>query len=496
MSKSRKILFGREFLEVVDSIPTVEEVFEIHRVDLRSLVFKILGPSIIALGVAIGGGEWLLGPASAVKYGMGVFWIVLVSALLQTVYNISLTRIIMFTGETPIVYLRRVPPGPWFWMVFTPVVIVTWGAWGLAGIAGSCGTALGSIILGRLPTAQEAGLVRSLTVVIILLCMFIVTIGAKIERTLEVANWFFAFFTIFTLLFIIAPFTVKPSILLEALAGTFKFGYIPSGADMGLLTAWWAYTALAAGLNFIFMNWYRDKGYGMGALVGYIPAIIGGRKIPVSPVGKTFTLNIDNISTFKKWMRILQYDQWFIFFTGAMLGMYLPALIAGSLLPRGQDLPAWGVAAHIANEYAEVVGLWGYYLVGLIGFIVLFSSALGAYVDAVPRNLTDILWSSETIRRWAGNDIRKVYYTILIVYIVFSIWALYQTQPLILVTVAANIANFIGLFVIPAIIYLNMKLPKQIGPEAWEYVALTIFLLLSAFFFINTILNLVGVKIL
>ncbi|MEM2793228.1 MAG: Nramp family divalent metal transporter, partial [Candidatus Methanomethylicia archaeon] len=421
---------------------------------------------------------------------------VLASALLQTIYNISLTRIIMFTGETPIVYLKRVPPGPWFWNIFIPVTIIIWGSWGLAGIAGSCGTALGSLILGKLPTAQEADLVRLLTIVIMLICAFIVTIGSKIERTLEIANWFFAFIIIFILLFIVTPFTVKPSIALEALAGTFRFGYIPPGADMSLLAAWWAYTALAAGLNFMFMNWYRDKGYGMGAVVGYIPAIIGGRKIPVSPVGKTFTLNSDNISIFRKWMRILKYDQWIIFFTGAMLGMYLPALIASSILPRGQSLPAWGVAAHIANEYAGIVGPWGYYLISLIGLTVLFSSALGAYVDAVPRNLTDTLWGLESIRRWSGNDIRKVYYTILIVYILFSIYALYQTQPLILVTIAANIANFIGLFIIPAVIYLNTKLPEQIKPGIWENIALIVFLLLSAFFFINAILSLIGVKIL
>ena len=32
-------------------------------------------------------------------------------------------------------------------------------------------------------------------------------------------------------------------------------------------------------------NWYRDKGYGMGAKVGYIPAAIGGKTIHVSPKG-------------------------------------------------------------------------------------------------------------------------------------------------------------------------------------------------------------------
>jgi len=487
--------FGIKEVEVVDELPTPEEVFRVPRIGTKEMVFKILGPSIIAVGVAIGGGEWLLGPATAVRYGLGMAWIVLVSAMLQTVYNVSLVRISMYCGEPPIVYLKRVPPGPKFWNIFLPSVIVCWGAWGLAGIAGSGATALGSIVLGRLPTAGEAELVRLLTLSIIALCVIIVLFGSKIERTLEIANWFFAAFILLTLLVVVAPLTVKASVVYEALAGTFNFGYIPPGADMSLITAWWAYTALAAGLNFIFMNWYRDKGYGMGSVVGYIPALIGGKKVALSPVGKVFRLSNENIGRFNRWMKLLKYDQWLIFFPGALLGMYLPSLIAVSLLPRGQQLPPWGVAAHIANEFASIVGRWGYYLICLIGFIVMLSSALGAYVDAVPRNLTDLLWGSASIRKWTGGDVRRLYYSILSIYIAFTIWALYQSQPLILVIIAANAANFVGIFVVPAIIYLNLKLPAELRPKVWEYLILIIFLILSTYFFLLSLLGQLGIKI-
>ncbi len=488
--------FGLKEVEVVDELPTPEDAFRIPKMGFKEITFKVLGPSIIAVGVAIGGGEWLLGPATAVRYGLGMAWIVLVSSLLQTIYNVCLVRVTVYCGEPPIVYLRRVPPGPKFWSVFLPLMIIGWGAWGLAGIAGSGATALGSILLGRLPTAADADLVRLLTLIIIALCVTMVSIGSKIERTLEILNWFFALFILLTLLLIVAPLTVRPSIVYEAFVGTFNFGYIPPGADMSLITAWWAYTALAAGLNFIFMNWYRDKGYGMGSVVGYIPALIGGRKVFLSPVGKVFRLSDENIGRFKRWVKLLKYDQWLIFFPGAILGMYLPALIAASLLPRGQQLPPWGVAAHIANEFAARVGsAWGYYLICLIGFIVLLSSALGAYVDAVPRNLTDLLWGSEKVRRWAGGDVRKVYYAILLTYVMFTIWALYQAQPLILVIIAANAANFVGIFVVPAVIYLTHKLPRELRPGMWEYVALIIFLMLSTYFFLLSLLGLLGIKI-
>ncbi len=495
MAREFNTKLGTKEAEVVDRLPTPEEVFGVSRLGAKEIVFKVLGPSIISVGVAIGGGEWLLGPATAVSYGLGMAWIVLVSSFLQTVYNVSLVRISMYCGESPIVYLSRVPPGSKFWSVFLAAVIISWGAWGLAGIAGSGATALGSLILGRLPTANDAWLVRYLTMVIIALCVITVLFGYKIERTLEIVNWFFAGFILITLALVVAPLTLKAEVVYEALWGMFNFGYIPPGADMSLITAWWAYTALAAGLNFVFMSWYRDKGYGMGAVVGYIPALIGGKKVMLSPVGKVFRIDDENVRRFKTWMKLLSYDQWLIFFPGALLGMYLPSLIAASLLPRGQTLPPWGVAAHIANEFAAIVGAWGYYLICLIGFMVLFSSALGAYVDAVPRNLTDLIWGLERVRKAFGNDVRKLYYSILATYVAFTIWALYQTQPLILVIIAANAANFVGIFVVPAVMYLTFKLPEELRPKPWEYAFLLIFMVLSALFFSASILSQLGIKI-
>ena len=50
-----------------------------------------LGPSLIALGISIGSGEWLLGPQAVGQYGfVGVGWVILISAVLQTFYNVEM----------------------------------------------------------------------------------------------------------------------------------------------------------------------------------------------------------------------------------------------------------------------------------------------------------------------------------------------------------------------------------------------------------------------
>ena len=46
--------------------------------------FSAIGPGVIVLGVSIGSGEFLLGPAAFVKYGLSLLWVVGVAALLQT----------------------------------------------------------------------------------------------------------------------------------------------------------------------------------------------------------------------------------------------------------------------------------------------------------------------------------------------------------------------------------------------------------------------------
>ena len=109
---------SRPDLAVTD-LPTPEEVFGVSRLGFRELVMFAIGPSLIALGISIGSGEWLLGPLSVGQFGfVGIGWVITASALLQTFYNVECSRYVLATGEVPIVGWGRVPPG---WYVWIPV---------------------------------------------------------------------------------------------------------------------------------------------------------------------------------------------------------------------------------------------------------------------------------------------------------------------------------------------------------------------------------------
>src|SRR5574341_546559 len=83
---SIQIGVSRPALPLAD-LPTPEEVFQVPHFDFWTVVKYVLGPSMIALGVSIGSGEWLLGPLGFAKYGfLGIGWLITMAAVLQTFY--------------------------------------------------------------------------------------------------------------------------------------------------------------------------------------------------------------------------------------------------------------------------------------------------------------------------------------------------------------------------------------------------------------------------
>ena len=95
----------------VGDLPEPEEVFKVFRLGPLQIVQFVIGPSLIALGISIGSGEWLLGPQAIGAYGfVGVGWVITVSAILQTFYNVEVFRYVVASGEVPIVGWGRVPP--------------------------------------------------------------------------------------------------------------------------------------------------------------------------------------------------------------------------------------------------------------------------------------------------------------------------------------------------------------------------------------------------
>jgi len=444
-------------------------------------LFAILGPAVIALGGTIGGGEWLVGPSLFVKWGLALLWITTVSALLQVFLNLEMCRYTLYTGEPVTVGFMRLKPGKAFWgWLFT---IVGFLERAMPGWAMGTATALAAFQLGKLPGGPDKGTIIIWTYVVLLSCIVLVSLGRKIERTLEWANWIMMFVVLGGLL-ILDIYIVPGSVWLEGLVGFVSFGSVPRGVDLLLLGALVGYSAYGGFGNNAITNWYRDKGYGMGGTVGYIPAAIGGKMVHVSAVGKIAPNTEKTMSSWKGWWKLLNIDQWGVFYFGAMIGMFLPGILYVGVLPRGEPLSSWGIAASAASGLIQQLGKFGWFLALFFGFWIMYSTAI-SNVDLVVRQSTDMLWfASPGVRKFGKEDIRRIYYLLLIVFFIWACLFVNITIPIIIFAISANIANFTMALSAILIMRLNRKvLPKQFRPPVWREVILILNLIFFGFFF-------------
>src|SRR5678815_4040089 len=236
--------------------------------------FSAIGPGVIALGVSIGSGEFLLGPAAFVKYGLSLLWVVGVAALLQTLLNVELMRYTMATGEPIFTGFMRTRPHSTFWAWFYASLYFLQMGW--PGWAGAAAGAVFFLFVKRLPVANEASLVYGIGVGMFLLCALILTFGRRIERTLEYLNWIMVSVIIGGLGVLAVLFVPLPT-WGAAVAGfaafdvkTGSFQLLPAGADFFLLGAFAAYAGGGGVANLTLSNWARDKGYGMSSSVGSV----------------------------------------------------------------------------------------------------------------------------------------------------------------------------------------------------------------------------------
>jgi len=430
-------------------------------------VITTIGPGAILLGTAIGSGEWLLGPATIVQYGAGLLWITGVAVILQVFLNVEFVRYTMYTGEPIITGFMRTKPGPkcWGWVYsFFIFAQYLWPGW-----AAAAASTLFAAFMGHIPGAGDRPLMLMFGYITFFLCVLVVVFGGRIEKTLEYASWFMVAW-IFTYLVVVNLVFVPPQVSLQTASGFLKFGFLPSGADWVLLGAFAAYSGAGGMGNCFISNWMRDKGYGMGSTVGFIPSAVGGATVKLSHTGNRFEINDKNLSKWRNWMKFLRVDQYAVWGFGCILGMYLCVNLAAAVIPHGTEIKGLAAGAYQAQYLMQHTGRQIFWFLTLInGFWVLFSTQLGN-LDGIVRLTTDTLWSgSERIRKWRGGDVRRIYYLILGMYVVWGCVAMGFAQPMVLLMIGANIAAFIFAFTGIHVIIVNRKiLPKEVRAPLWR----------------------------
>jgi hypothetical protein len=136
---------------------------------------------------SIGGGEWLVGPAAAVKYSSAIFLIATVAIVLQVLFNLEAVRYTLYTGEPIYGGIMRLKPGPRFWAVFYSALAFFQLGW--PALAGAAAASLLGAWTGRMPGAPDQAVQAWVAAGLIAAVVLVLSFGGTIERMLEYFAW-------------------------------------------------------------------------------------------------------------------------------------------------------------------------------------------------------------------------------------------------------------------------------------------------------------------
>jgi hypothetical protein len=197
-------------------------------------ILAMVGPGLVMGASAIGGGEWLAGPAVTAKYGGALLWVATVSIFFQVIYNIEISRYALYTGEPIFTGKFRLPPHPMFWLV--AYLAFDWGSI-FPYLVTNAAVPLEAIFLQRLPDhdgiAAHWWLHKWTCTGLYLLLLVPLIFGGKIYNSLKVVMSFKLVAVIAFLLFL-GIFFAKPSSWADIITGLFKVGNVPvlKGEDL------------------------------------------------------------------------------------------------------------------------------------------------------------------------------------------------------------------------------------------------------------------------
>ena len=464
---------------------------------------SFIGPGIVMMGIQIGGGEWLLGPAITAKYGGGLMWIATAAIVFQVFYNLECGRYALYCGEPVFTGFMRCAPGPTFWVGLMLCLNVSALVPGLSTHAAAM---IASLYLDRPPTIDDKWLITPLAYACLLGVALPVLLGGKIYNVLQ-GVMTVKVIVVLGFCLILGVTCVSPESWGNVFSGFVKFGNVPvddgHGGEVvanGFLHLWehgeWpvmstasliaigAFAGYAGGgglANSTYSNFVRDKGWGMGSQVGAIPSAVGGRSVTLSHVGKVFELTTDNLRRWRGWWRYVLTDQLLVWAPGCFMGMALPALLSMQFAQYSTisyEQAGMAQALITADGLRHAVGfspvmakvLWIAAI--LTGLMVMLPSQM-SIVDDFSRRWTDAIWSANRRVRESmqAHQVKYIYYGILGTYVLWSFVCafLFSNAPRLMTDFIANCNNLALGVTSFQLLWLNRTLlPPELRPRWYQ----------------------------
>ncbi len=424
---------------------------------------RIVGPSVILVGVGIASGEYILFPYIASQVGLVFLWAGIVGLLTQFFINMEIERYTLATGETAVTGFQRLWKPFGLLMIACAIVPNIWPAW-----ATSAAT-ITTFLFG-------GGNANAIAIGAMVLIGIALSASPVVYQTIEK----FEFVKVaLVLVFLVVALTTAVT------AGAFgdldktvtSFGSFTGGKlELAVLLGALAYAGAGGTNNLVVSNWIRDKGYGMGTYAPRVVSPITGEEEAV-PSGRGYVFRVDatSMERWREWWRKANIEQFISFFLIGACTIVVFSLIAYSTVygnPAVQDSDFDFIQIE-GNALKGATGEWFGTLFWVIGAISLFGAALGI-IDYVSRLVADVLrvgYMRES-KRWTES---RLYFVVVWTLIACGTAILLSgfDQPLSLVVVAAALSGGVMFIYSILLLVINRRfLPDQLKVRGVRMLAL------------------------
>jgi hypothetical protein len=417
---------------------------------------KVIGPGIIAAGVGLASGEFILYPYIASQVGLVFVWAAFVGLATQYFLNMEIERYTLATGETALTGFSRY----WrHWGLFFAILAYFANLW--PGWVTSSAT---------LVTYLVGGSVVPIAIGMLLLIGITLTLSPVVYQALEKIEWF-KVAAVLLLIVVASLFAISADAWADA-PQIVTNPEIPSGElGFALLMGALAFAGAGGGQNLCQSNWIRDKGFGMGSYVPKIVSPVTGQLEAAPSTGYVFEPTTENMTRWRKWWRFANIEQLSTFVLITFVTITFTSLLAYATV-FGEE----GLASDISfieaegNALNDAVGGWFGTFFWIIGAISLFAAALGI-VDYTSRLGADVLKTAY----FKDVNESKMYFGLVWGLILIGCVVLLSglSQPIVLLVISA-VTGGLMMFIYSALLLLvNRKtLPAEIRPGIGRVIAL------------------------
>ena len=432
------------------TIPSGREVRDLP--DMPSSAWRIVGPGIVAAGVGLSSGEFILWPFIASQVGLVFLWGAVLGVVTQFFLNMEIERYTLATGETALAGFNR------FWrhwgLVFAVMVYFAnaWPGWAMSS--------------ATLATYLVGGDARTIAVAELLAIGAALTLAPVVYTALERLE-ILKVAAVAALMVLAAAFAIDGGTWRELPGGLVRIGHVPTELGFALLLGAVAFAGAGGGQNLCQSNWIRDKGFGMGR---YVPRLVspvtGMEETPAAAPSFAFPPDEPNMARWRRWWRFANAEQAITFVGVTVATICLTSMLARSTLYGRTDLPNTVAFLQIEGRTLQAsVGTWFGVLFWAVGAFSLFASSLGI-IDYTSRLAADVL--KTTYLRTSRTSESRVYF--------WLVWALVGTgctilllgvsQPLVLLVISACVGGGMMFLYSMLLIVLNRRAlpaPLRVG---------------------------------